>query len=235
MLYDYLKILQQYFVLRCWLKQCNIMMKTVDNLYNYVLQLDASKAFDRVSYSRLFNVLLDNNVCPYIVRLLYYMYLNQNCCVKWNSKNSTEFCVSNGVKQGAVISLILFSSYMGALFERLKRNTVGCHVGPVYDGAFVYADNVALVAPSLYSLRCMIATCEEFANEYQIDLNPTESKLICFNANIDHAPHIILNGQPVSVVFKDKHLGNYVSSSINDRHIIELWNLNEDINQFKVA
>ena len=45
--------------------------------------------------------------------------------------------------------------------------------------------------------------------------------MICFNANIDHTPHIILNGQPVSVVFKDKHLGNYISSSINNRHIIE--------------
>ena len=30
----------------------------------YVLQLNAFKAFDRVSYSRLFNVLLDKNVCP---------------------------------------------------------------------------------------------------------------------------------------------------------------------------
>ena len=67
----------------------------------------------------------------------------------------------------------------------------------------------------------MIATCEEFANEYQIDFNPTKSKLICFNANINHTPHVILNGQPVSVVFKDKHLGNYIFSSINDRHIIE--------------
>ena len=80
----------------------------------YVLQLDASKAFDRVSYSRLFNVLLDKNVCPYIARLLCYMYLNQNCCVKWNSKKSTDFSVSNGVKQGAVIFPILFSSYMDA-------------------------------------------------------------------------------------------------------------------------
>ena len=62
---------------------------------------------------------------------------------------------------------------------------------------------------------------EEFANEYQNDFNPTKSNLICFNANIDHTPHIILNGQPVSVVLKDKHLGNYISSSINDRHIIE--------------
>ena len=98
---------------------------------------------------------------------------------------------------------------MDALFDRLKRNAIGCHVGSVYAGAFGYADDVALVTPSLYSLRCMIGTCEEFANEYQIDFNPTKSKLICFNAticfNIDHTPHIILNGQPVSVVLKDKH------------------------------
>ena len=135
----------------------------------YVLQLDASKTFDRVSYSRLFNVLLDKNVCPYIVGLLCYMYLNQNCCMKWNSKSSTEFCVSNGVTQWAVNSPIIFSSYMDALY---------CHVGPVYASAFGYADDVALVAPSRYSLRCMIATSEEFANEYQIDFNPTKSKFI---------------------------------------------------------
>ena len=96
-----------------------------------------------------------------------------------------------------------------------------CRITEHKSRAFGYADDVALVAPSLYSLRCMIATCEEFANEYQIDFNPTKSKLICFNANIDHTPQIILNGRPVFVVFKDKHLGNYIFSSINDRHIIE--------------
>ena len=67
----------------------------------------------------------------------------------------------------------------------------------------------------------MIVTCEEFTNKYQIEFNPTKSKLKCFNASIDHTPHIILNDQPVYVVFKDKYLGNYISSSINDRHIIE--------------
>ena len=29
-----------------------------------------------------------------------------------------------------------------------------------------------------------------------------------------------MNGQPVSVVHKDKHLGNYISDSIHDRHIL---------------
>ena len=45
----------------------------------YVLFLDARKAFDRVCYSELFNILLDKKVCLRIVQLLCYMYLNQAC------------------------------------------------------------------------------------------------------------------------------------------------------------
>ena len=85
-----------------------------------VLQLDASKAFDRVCYSMLCNVLLDNNACPRIVRLLLYMCLHQPCCVKWKNSNSTDFCVSKGVKQGAVILPLLFSNYMEVLFKQLN-------------------------------------------------------------------------------------------------------------------
>ena len=77
------------------------------------------------------------------------MYPNRACCVKWNSKNSTDFPVSNGVKQGAVISPILFSAYMDKLFKQLKYNGIGCHVGPVFAGAFGYAGDVALLDPSL--------------------------------------------------------------------------------------
>ena len=94
-----------------------------------------------------------------------------------------------------LLCLHFFSSYMDDLFERLKRK---CYWLPCWSSLCL----CVWAALSLYSLRCMIAcTCEEFANEYQIDFNPTKSKLIYFNANIDHAPHIILNGQPVSVVF----------------------------------
>ena len=40
----------------------------------YLLLLDATKAFDKVSYKVLFDVLLDKKVCPKIINLLYYMY-----------------------------------------------------------------------------------------------------------------------------------------------------------------
>ena len=102
----------------------------------------------------------------------------------------------------------------------MKRNGIGCHVGSVYAGAFGYADDVALVGPSLYSIKCMIATCEEFAKKHQITFNLTKLKLLYFNACDGVTSHINLNGQPVSVVHRDKHLGSYIADSIHDRHIL---------------
>ena len=78
----------------------------------YVLLLDASKAFDKVAFNVLFNELRDRSLCPKITKLLYYMYTNQERSVRWGSEHSNYFNVSNGVKQGGVISPILFSCYI---------------------------------------------------------------------------------------------------------------------------
>ena len=62
---------------------------------------------------------------------------------------------------------------MDKVFKQLKRNAngIGCHVRLAYAGAFGYADDEALVAPSLYYLKCMTVTCEEFAKKHQITFN----------------------------------------------------------------
>ena len=75
------------------------------------LQLDASKAFDRVNYCKLFAELLKRNICPLLLRLLLFMYTRQSLRVKWGNTVSSEFTVSNGVKQGGVLSPILFAIY----------------------------------------------------------------------------------------------------------------------------
>ncbi len=66
----------------------------------YGLMLDASKAFDRVNYCKLFRILLDKKVCPLYCRLILNMYLNQKLRVRWDSTHSQYCNVSNGVKQG---------------------------------------------------------------------------------------------------------------------------------------
>ncbi|CAL4169380.1 unnamed protein product, partial [Meganyctiphanes norvegica] len=69
----------------------------------HVVLLDASKAFDRVNYIKLFDKLLSKGMCPLTVRLLLNMYTKQKLQVKWNNRLSSKFDVTNGVRQGGCI------------------------------------------------------------------------------------------------------------------------------------
>ena len=74
--------------------------------------LDASKAFDRVLHSLLFTKLIKRNVPMCFVRLLRNWYKNQTMQVRWGNHLSDPFGVSNGVRQGGVLSPTLFAVYM---------------------------------------------------------------------------------------------------------------------------
>ena len=52
------------------------------------------------------------------------MYSNQLCHVKWGDETSASFSISNGVKQGGVISPLLFSLYIDKLFSLLKQSVL---------------------------------------------------------------------------------------------------------------
>ena len=55
--------------------------------------LDASKAFDRVNYCKLFAALLERDVSPIVLRLLLFMYINQSLRVKYgNTLSDPDFC-----------------------------------------------------------------------------------------------------------------------------------------------
>ena len=104
--------------------------------------------------------------------------------------------------------------YIDNLLEKLKDSGLGCHVGRTFAGAFAYADNIALVSPSLSGLRQTIQICEQYAMEYSIVFNPVKSKLMCFNSVSSDKPYLTLCGKPVDVVDNDLHLGNHIYNNI---------------------
>ena len=103
---------------------------------------------DRVEYVKMFKLLLDRKLPPVCIRLLVNMYTSQVTRMEWNDVCSDYFSVRNGVKQGEVISPVLFCVYIDGLLKLLSDVKVGCYIGHVFVDALAYADDIVLLAPT---------------------------------------------------------------------------------------
>ena len=82
----------------------------------------------------------------------------------------------NGVRQGGVLSPTLFAVYLNCLFHLFVNNKVGCHIGHVYTGAFGYADDIILLAPSKSALNRMLDIANDYAVSHDIIFNASKCK-----------------------------------------------------------
>ena len=72
--------------------------------------MDMTKAFDLTLHSLLFKKMVDAGFSVIFVRLFMYIYMNQVANVRWNGELSSFFSMTNGVRQGAVLSVIAYVS-----------------------------------------------------------------------------------------------------------------------------
>ena len=122
----------------------------------YTCFIDASKAFDRVNHWTLFKKLLNRGVPILLVRILLYWYRTQTFCIKWGTMTSCFFSVSNGVRQGGILSPYLFAIYMDDLSVTLNNAKVGCHINNRCANHMLYADDLCVIAQSPRGLQSLL-------------------------------------------------------------------------------
>jgi hypothetical protein len=184
----------------------------------YCLSLDATKAFDRVCYLNLFKLLIQKGACPLLVRFLFNMYTKQRIRVRWNNDVSPEYAISNGVKQGGVLSPVLFTVYIDELLLQLKQRGAGCHIGNSYAGALSYADDICLLSPSVIGIKNMMKTVNSFASDFHVQFNPNKSTLIIFGHQSSDAT-LKVSDHEVSAVPLAKHLGVFIGDNSTNRNV----------------
>ena len=67
-----------------------------------------------------------------IIRILIDMYTKQTVRTVWEGCVSDEFSANNGVRQGGVLSPVLFTLYIDVLLNRLEQSGLGCYVAHEY-------------------------------------------------------------------------------------------------------
>jgi hypothetical protein len=136
---------------------------------------------------------------------------------------SEYFLAANGVKQGAVMSPVLFCVYIDELLISISKAGVGCYIGGIFVGAFAYADDIVIVAPSATALRSLLTICDDYAREYCIAFNAAKSKCLVvlpskrrwLQPYVDNCRFFIGN-KPIELVNSFCHLGHIISNDLSD-------------------
>ena len=90
----------------------------------------------------------------------------------------------------------------------MRASGIRFHVVNMYAGAFGYADDMVLIAPSVGTLREIVTICKAYAAEYNLLFNPSKLKLMYFNTSHENV-YVKLCGKEVLLVSHETYLGNY--------------------------
>ena len=127
--------------------------------------IDVAKAYDTVWLDGLWWTLHRKGVCGPVWRLLKNWYASTTSCVTVEGAITNPFPVLQGVKQGGVLSPLLYIVFINGLFERMAQHNLGISIlqPPTYTGTLLYADDMAFCEHSPQSpptnTGCPVVIC----------------------------------------------------------------------------
>ena len=172
----------------------------------YCSFLDASKAFDRLVHAGLFLKLMQRQVPLIFLNIIIQWYSDLRCRVRWGETFSDWFCIKAGVRQGGVLSPDLYCIYVDELVELLSELGIGCHLRNIFLSILLYADDMALISPSLQSLQRLLSATEDYCKKWDIMLNAKKTKNMSFGTK-QHLANLTLDNKPIEWVQSWTYLG----------------------------
>jgi len=118
-----------------------------------------------------------------------------------------------GMQKRYLVSPVLYCIYIDELVDHLKTSQVGCYILGMFMGVIIYADDIALLAPSRSALQKMVNVAAKYGTEMDIRFNPLKSQAMIVGRShgSDLAP-LTLNGKSIGFVKQFKYLGLTIMS-----------------------
>ena len=112
------------------------------------------------------------------------MYHDPSCRLKFKQGLSRKFISKCGVKQGDVLSPILFNLYINDLISNLNESQVDpVTIGSVSISSLLYADDIILLSSTQQGLQNSLNILNNYCVSWKLEVNQQKSKVIVFNSN----------------------------------------------------
>ena len=184
------------------------------NYYNnngspvYICSLDATKAFDSCNWHVMFQKLLEKGIPRTIIQYLISSYLQSESTVMYNGCKSQPFALSQGVKQGSLLSPYLYNIYTENLIDILKESQMGtCLPDGTNTSVIAFADDLILMSPTLHGLQSLINKCSAYGQIHNIAFNHRKTQFVVSGKSYFRNPVLVLDREFVLPQDTLKHLG----------------------------
>ena len=184
------------------------------NLKVYSCFVDFKKAFDSVPRDLLLSKLLKLGVNGKFFNILRHIYTTDKACIKMGQSRSDFFDLDIGVRQGCVLSPLLFNLFLCDLAKQFDAMEDKPMLGNRGINSLFWADDLVLFSESKEGLDRLLKTLEEYCKENDLLINTKKTKCMIFNktGRLLRRP-FYLNGVKLEMVREYKYLGFILTPS----------------------
>ena len=177
--------------------------------------VDFEKAFDSVNHNLLWKTLSAQNIPVKYSNLLKALYSSAECSVRIDSKTSQPFRPKRGVRQGCILSPVIFNLFLQQVINNtnLKETNIGINIQGHTINYLAFADDIDLISDNPVNCQQLTDSLWNTAKSYglNVSLSKTEnlvsSKFVRNITGINNP-----SGTPIKTVNTFKYLGQTIAS-----------------------
>ena len=182
----------------------------------YTCFVDFSKAFDCIPRDILFERLKTKGITGKVFNLIKNIYMHEKCQVKVGQTLSNVFDSNQGVRQGCILSPILFNIFISDLPEILDKdeNEPAMIGNSTKLSSILWADDLVMISESKEGLTKMLCDLVKFSSDNGLKINSDKTKGMIFNKTGRHIRFSIkCDDMTITSVREYKYLGFLVTPS----------------------
>ncbi len=175
--------------------------------------VDIKKAFDKSSFWGILRLLQKHSINPNVINILEHWFLISTARTKWNNVLSDPVVLLSGVRQGGILSPLLFSAYIDTVLSKLESSSLGCFINKRCFNSFLYADDLILLSISVSDLQDLLNTAVETFESLNLKIN--SNKTVCLRVGsrfMSPCKLMSAGGSDLSWVDEAKYLGIFFKS-----------------------
>ena len=198
----------QIFTLRNIIEQCIEYQNSI-----YLNFVDFKKAFDSIHRDSLWKILRAYGVPDMFINIFRRLYEGCAYCVKTEEGYTEFFTVETGVRQGCILSPMLFILTIDYVMRKsMNRQDFGIMWDTKRRLADLdFADDLALIAENPQILQEMTSSLEKNAAKVGLRINSEKTKTMEVGRNTQ-SNQIVVNGMQVENVNKFTYLGSIITA-----------------------